>query len=243
VSSSEHRFTESELREILRAASGPDRALPPAPRPGGFTVEEIESVAREAGLDSGAVAAAAAHVAVRRGTKVHGAPGVTDLSRKIAGEVSSGDYGDLAETIAEAAGEPGIRSAAFGALEWEAKPGASRMKVTVTPAAGGTSIRVHTDASALKGLCYVASMGSALALGGIVGAITDPNSVLTGVSLMVGAASAGMASGWTAWRLQARRLQEKSARVFAAVTGRVAELATVDPDRERRGSEEDQESR
>ncbi|MCL7980225.1 MAG: hypothetical protein M8840_01120 [marine benthic group bacterium] len=243
MSSSENRFTEAELREILRAASGPDRALPPALRPGGFTVEEIESVAREAGLDSGAIAAAAARVAVRRETKLHGAPGVTDLSRRVRGSVSSGDFGELAETIAEAAGEPGVRSAAFGGLEWETKPGGSRMKVTVTPGEDSTSVRVHTDASAVKGLCYVASMGSALALGGIAGAITEPTAVLTGVTLMAGAASAGAFTGWAAWRAQARRLQERSARVFAAVTGRTAELAERRPEGDRPGRQEDQESR
>lgn len=243
MNSPENRFSEDELRAILRAASGPDRALPPALRPGGFTVEEIESVAREAGLDPGAISAAAARVALQRGTRVHGAPGITDLSRRLPGEVSSRDYGDLAETIAEAAGEPGIRSAAFGGLEWETKPGASRMKVTVTPGSESTAVRVHTDASALKGLCYVASMGSALALGGITGAITEPTAILTGVTLMAGAASAGALTGWAAWRAQARRLQERSARVFAAVTGRAAELAADGPDDDRRGPEADQESR
>jgi hypothetical protein len=102
---------------------------------------------------------------------------------------------------------------------------------------------VHTDASALKGLCYVASMGGALALGGIAGAITEPTAVLTGVTLMAGAATAGAATGWAAWRAQARRLQERSARVFAALTGRAAVLAKPGPEAAVPGRKEDQESR
>ena len=106
----------------------------------------------------------------------------------------------------------------------------SRMRVTVTPETDSTSIRVHTDASALKGLCYVASTAGALALGGITGAITEPAAILTGVGIMAGAASVGMATGWTVWRVQARRLKERSAAVFAAVSGRAAELARRPPD-------------
>ncbi|MEJ2548598.1 MAG: hypothetical protein P8125_12440 [Gemmatimonadota bacterium] len=237
----EDRFTEEELREILRAASGPTGALPAARKPGGFTVDEIESIAREAGLDPGAIVPAAARVALRRGRGVHGAPGVTSLSQRVRGEVGPGDFADLAETIAEAAGEPGTRGAAFGALEWETKPGGSRMKVTVTPGSGGTSIRVHTDASAVKGLCYVASMGGALALGGITGAIVEPTAILAGVAIMTGAASAGVATGWAFWRAHANRLRERSARVFTAVSDRAAELAEGNVDRA--VPREDQESR
>jgi hypothetical protein len=237
----EDRYTEEEMREILRAASGVTGALPPARKPGGFTVEEIESVAREAGLDPGAIVPAAAQIALQRGGGVHGAPGVTNLSQRIRGRVGTGDFADLAETIAEAAGEPGTRSTAFGALEWETKPGGSRMKVTVTPGSGSTSIRVHTDASAVKGLCYVASMGGALALGGITGAIVEPAAILAGVAIMTGAASAGAATGWAAWRAHANRLRERSVRVFAAVSDRAAELAKGNVDRA--APREDQESR
>jgi hypothetical protein len=241
VSARDDRFTEEELREILRAASGPTDALPPAGRPGGLTLAEIESVAREVGLDPGAIAPAAARVALRRGGGVHGAPGIMNLHHRVPGEIRPGDYGDLAEAIAEAAGEPGTRSAAFGALEWETKPGGGRMKVTVTPGSGSTSIRVHTDASAVKGLCYVASIGGALALGGITGAIIEPSALLAGVAIMTGAASAGVVTGWAAWRAQAHRLRDRSARVFAAVAGRTAELA--ERKENRAVPPEDQESR
>ncbi len=225
VSDPGDRFNEQEMARILRTTSAGGTNLPVASSKSGFTVAEIESIAREAGLDSSGIAAAAARVAMDRSRGLFGSADILVLRNRVPGVVSSGDYGRLADTIGDAAGDPGIRNAAFGGLDWESSPGMSRMRVTVTPESDSTSIRVHTDASALKGLCYVASTAGALALGGITGAITEPAAVLTGVGIMVGAASVGMATGWTVWRVQARRLKERSAAVFAAVSGRAAELA------------------
>lgn len=223
---SDDRFTEQEMARILTTASTGGTNLPVSSRKSGLTVAGIESIAMEAGLDTSGIAAAAARVAMDRSSGVMGSAGIMDLRHEVKGVVSSSDYGRLADTIGDAAGEPGTRNAAFGGLDWESSRGASQLRVTVTPESDSTSIRVHTDASALKGLCYVATIPGALALGGITGAITEPTAVLTGVGIMVGAASVGVAAGWTAWRVQARRLRERSAAVFAAVSGRAAELAS-----------------
>ncbi len=220
------RFNEQEMARILKTASVDGTSLPVASPKSGLTVAEIESIAREAGLDVSGIAAAAARVAMDRSRGVLGSADILVLRNRVPGVVSPSDYGRLADTIGDAAADPGTRNAAFGGLEWESSPGTmARMRVTVTPEVDSTTIRVHTDASALKGLCYVASTAGALALGGITGAITEPAAVLTGVGIMVGAASAGVATGWTAWRVQARRLKERSAAVFAAVSDRAAELA------------------
>lgn len=239
------RFSEQEMARILKRASAGGTNLPVSSRKSGLSVVEIESIAREAGLDATGIAAAAALVTMERSSNVLGSAGTMDLRREVPGVVSSHDYGRLADTIGDAAGEPGSRNAAFGALDWESTRGSSRLRVTVTPESDSTSIRVHTDASALKGLCYVASTAGALALGGITGAITEPAAVLTGVGIMAGAASVGLATGWTAWRVQARRLKERSAAVFAAVSAKAAELArhdeSADPGEE--PPEADQESR
>ena len=177
MSASGDRFTEQEMARILKTASAGGSNLPVSSRKSGLTVAEIESIAREAGLDSSGIAAAAALVAMDRSRNVMGSAGTLDLRREVPGVVSSRDYGRLADTIGDAAGEPGTRNAAFGSLDWESSSGASRLRVTVTPESDSTSIRVHTDASALKGLCYVATVPGALALGGITGAITEPAAV------------------------------------------------------------------
>jgi hypothetical protein len=225
MSAGDDRFTEQEMARILESASAGGSNLPAYRRGSGLTVSEIESIAREAGLDTSGIAAAAARVAMERSSNLFGGAGIMELRSEVPGVVSSGDYGRLADTIGDAAGDPGTRNAAFGSLDWESSRGASRIRVTVTPESDSTSIRVHTDASALKGLCYVAAVPGALALGGITGAIIEPSAVLAGIGIMAGAASIGVATGWTAWRVQARRVKERSAAVFAAVSGRASELA------------------
>ncbi len=228
MSSPDDRYTEQEMARILKMASTGGAQLPVPSRTAGFSVEDIESIAREAGLDAGGIAAAAAQVSIDRSRGILGDTGVIDLSRRIPGIVSSTDYGRLADAISDASGEPGVRNSSFGALVWESRPGAGRIQVTVTPEADTTSIRVHSDASALKGLCFVASTAGALALGGITGAITEPSAVLTGVGIMLGAAAAGVSTGWAFWKVQGRRIRNRAAGVFAVVSERAAELADRD---------------
>lgn len=229
------RFTESEMARILERASEQGSLLPAVSSSDGFTLAEIESIAAEAGLDTRRIRAAAVQVALDRSRGRFGDTGRIDLRGSVPGVVSSREFGQLAETIGDAAGAPGVRNSAFGALEWENPRGADRLHVTVTPGDANTSLRVRADASAVKGLCYVASVGGALALGGITGAILEPTSVIAGVGIMVGAATAGVATGWTVWRTQARALRNRAASVMAAVSDRAAEIA--------RSADEGQESR
>ncbi len=126
------RFNEQEMARILKTASTGGSLVPVPGRVSGFTVMEIESIAREAGLDSSGIAAAAARVAMNRSSGVLGSAGTMDLRHEVPGVVSSHDYGRLADTIGDVAGEPGVRHEAFGGLDWESSRGASRMRVTVT---------------------------------------------------------------------------------------------------------------
>jgi len=225
------RFSEQEMARILeraaRESSGSDRRQLPATAGSadGFDLAEIESIAREAELDVAGVHEAAIQVALDRSRGRAGDTGRIELIRQVPGVISPVDYGKLAETIGDAAGVTGVRSAAFGALDWEEPRGADRLQVTVSPGDQSTSVRLRTDASAVKGLCYVASVGGALALGGITGAIVEPASALVGVGIMATAATAGATAGWALWRARARRLRARAASVFASVTRRTAELA------------------
>ena len=64
MSAADDRFTEQEMARILKSASAGGSHLPVSSRGSGLTVAEIESLAREAGLDSSGIAAAAARVAM-----------------------------------------------------------------------------------------------------------------------------------------------------------------------------------
>jgi hypothetical protein len=232
MSISGDRFSEQEMARILERAareshsSSVRRPLPATGAAGGFDLAEIESIAREAELDVAGVHEAAIQVALDRSRGRTGDTGRIELIRRVPGVVSPVDFGKLAETIGDAAGVTGVRSATFGALDWEEARGAERLQVTVSPGDESTSVRLRTDASAVKGLCYVASVGGALALGGITGAILEPASALVGVGIMATAATAGATAGWAIWRARARRLRARAASVFASVTRRTAELAS-----------------
>lgn len=226
----EPRFSESDLREILEGS--PATLLPSEPRrrADGLTLSDLESVAREAGLDASGIAHAAAQVSLR---KTGGGPGGASrfrVARSVPGVVRERDLGRLAEAIGDAAGESGARDVALGSLHWRTTRGASHLEVRVTPGERTTALRVQADASAVKGLCFLSSIAGALALGGITGAIVEPASIAAGVGIMAGAAATGVATGWTAWRIHARRLRDRVARVFSAASECAAGLARGERD-------------
>jgi hypothetical protein len=221
----EPRFPDEDAREILRES--PNATLPSGPpdRAGGLTLSDLESVAREAGLDASGIARAAADLSIRRAGGSFGGASRLQVTRTVPGLVAERDFGAIADAIGDAAGETGRREVALGSLHWRTDRGASHVEARVTPGEEDTALRVQADASALKGLCFVGSIASALALGGITGAVLEPSSVLAGIGIMAGAGAAGFGAGWTAWRVQARRLRERVARVFAAASAASASVA------------------
>jgi len=220
----EPRFPDADVREILRAS--PNARLPSAPSrgSGGLTLSDVESIAREAGLDASGIAGAAADLVIRRSGGFGGASRI-QVKRTVPGVVAERDFGRIADAIGDAAGETGQREVALGSLLWRTGRGATQLDARVSPEGERTSLHVRADGSAVKGLCFVGSIAGALALGGITGAILEPSSVVAGVGIMAGAATAGVAAGWTAWRVQARRLRERVSRVFAAASASSASVA------------------
>lgn len=219
----EPRFPDADVREILSAS--PSVRIPPAPPGGsdGLTLSDVESIAREAGLDATGIARTAADLVIRRSGGLAGASRI-QLTRTVPAAVAERDFGRIADAIEDAAGETGHREVTLGSFHWRTRGGATRLEARVSPQGETTTLRVRADGSAVKGLCFMSSIAGALALGGITGAILEPSSVVAGVGIMAGAATAGVAAGWTAWRVQARRLRERVSRVFAAASASSASV-------------------
>ena len=144
------RFDDQEVSRILERAAELQHREPLAPpETSGMTLAELEQVATEAGIDPQHVRNAAA--ALERdavtpglsGAGLLGAPLRLELERTVDREVAPGAYEELAETIRNTLSTPGHVSTLGKSFEWHSANPQRGLRVTITPRAGRTVIRIE----------------------------------------------------------------------------------------------------
>jgi len=162
------RFDDEEVARILeRAAELQHRAPLAPPDISGMTLAQLEQVATEAGIDPQHVRDAAA--ALERETRTPALPGASllgapmrlELERTVEGEIPAGASEALAETIRATIPNPGYVSTLGKSFEWNSANPQRALRVTVTPRAGRTVIRIEERLGNLVGGLF----------GGIVGGV------------------------------------------------------------------------
>lgn len=163
-----HRhYSEQEVEDILRRASGLERRKQ-LERPQ-LTLQEIEAVAKEAGLDPQLVRRAASELEEQRkaalSTRLAGAPLRRTFERVIDGELTAAAHERLAAEILEAVRGLSPMATQLNAigrtLSWSGWTQGGSIALTVTPRDGQTVIRVDVNSSQLAGGLY----------GGIIGGV------------------------------------------------------------------------
>jgi len=162
------RFDDDEVSRILERAAELQHRAPLAPREtSGLTLAELEQVAAEAGIEPQHVRDAAAALerdaptTLAGGRALLGAPMRLELERVVDGELPPGAYEALAETIRNTISSPGHVSTLGKSFEWNSANPQRSLRVTVTPRAGRTVIRIEERFRNLVGGLF----------GGIVGGV------------------------------------------------------------------------
>jgi hypothetical protein len=169
--SAPQHFTEGEVAELLRrAASLEQRRKLERPT---LSLDEVEAIAKEAGLDPALVRQAARDLAQAPATSVvarlAGAPVTRTFERVVEGELASDDHEALAVAIREALGPTGVPTqvATLGRSLTMTTAGLSGLvELQVSPKAGTTVIRLTLNASQLAGGLFGGLIGG---LGGGLG--------------------------------------------------------------------------
>lgn len=162
------RFDDEEVSRILERAAELQHHSPLAPREtSGMTLAELEQVALEAGIDPQHVRDAAAALerevpaTLSGGRALLGAPIRLELERAVDGEIAPAAYEALAETIRQTISTPGYVSTLGKSFEWNSANPQRALRVTITPRAGRTVIRIEERFGNLVGGLF----------GGIVGGV------------------------------------------------------------------------
>ena len=218
------RFTEQQLVEILRRAADRQEGLV-TEADGRFSLEEIQQIAAEVGIEPTHVATAAAELTAAPPPQsgALGAPLVFRFERWVDGEVSRSTIGELIDIARRQTGLQGTVSEALDMVEWRGRGNMDASYVSITPRHGRTKISVmHSRVDAATVTVTATGLGALGAAAGIGSALVPvaaewgPLAAATAVLVSIGWAGGG------AW-LVTRSIWRRFARKY---TGSVVALGT-----------------
>jgi hypothetical protein len=229
------RYSEEEFALILRKAS----EIQESPRGeggkstgAGLSLEEIQSIAREAGIDPQAVWKAAALLGTeeweeKRGlaSMIFGAPGTYHLDFEVPGRLPPEEMGRLLELIRREAAHQGEASEVLGGVEWKTVGEVSAINVNLTPRGDSTSIQIVGDRGGAGALSFIFPVAASAILVGALGAAFEPTSAGGIVSLVGGLLGSGFLVGRTIFVTGSRRFHKKLTRLMSALSGEVERVS------------------
>ncbi len=235
------RYSEDEFALILRKAS--EIQVSEGARPGrasttGLTLDEIRSIASEAGIDAEAVTRAASIIGALEweeksglAAAIFGGPDKYHLDCEVPGTLPADEMGRILEEIRRAAEHQGEASEVLGGVEWKTVGEVSAINVNISPRGDSTSIQIVGNRSSAGALTFIFPMMGAGILVGVLGAIFEPTSAAGIVSLVTGTLGAGFLTARTMWTTSSRKFRERLTRLMDRVSSAVDRTAST-PDRD-----------
>ena len=194
---SERRFTDEEVREVLRRAveDVPGTALASGD---GLTLSELEAIGAEVGIDAERIERAVwsmDHAPGQSGGRLLGGPRLLSVRRKVPGEVPEGAAPEVLAAIRRHLGRAGDVSEVGGAIEWRATGEVGEQHVSVATRDGSTTITASANLSSAAVLAYLppGMLAGIASLVGFVVSANDANELGMILSLAVVPAVLGLA--------------------------------------------------
>ncbi len=206
----DRRYSEREFALILRKASELqlDDSEATAPTEG-LSLEEIQQIADEAGIDPTLVARAAAligHGDIAEDERSFWGPSATvHISSSVEGELSEDDMRRLMDVVRYRVAKTGTIHEVLGSVAWKADGEETPFEIRVTPRDGRTTVEILNRTQAYKTLTYVmgGTIGFLAALMVLAGLGVPKAVVLVGAFLA--APFLGVLAARPFWRWWARR--------------------------------------
>lgn len=229
------RYSEDEFALILRKASEiqlSDGVVQGGATTGGLTLDEIQSIATEAGIDPEAVTRAASIMGalewdekVSLVSAIFGGPSKFHLDCEIPGRLPPEEMGRILEHIRRAAEHQGEASEVLGGVEWKTVGELSAINVNISPRGDSTSVQIVGDRNAAGALSFVFPMMASAILVGALGASFEPTSAAGIISLVTGTLGAGFLTARTIFVTGSRKFRKKLTHLMDAVSMSVEKTA------------------
>lgn len=185
-----------------------------------MTLEEMKAIAREVGIEPHAVDWAVRSMDRPSEGRIHavlGGPTRYRLEGSVPGFLPEESFPKVLDAIRRAADHHGEADAELGSLTWKTSGEVSQIHVVVRPDGDHASVQISADRSAAFIMTWFFSLAGGLMGAGIVGAITEPTTVLGGVSVFLGMGSAALGVARTLWARGTRRFRARFRALFGAV--------------------------
>jgi hypothetical protein len=229
------RYSEEEFALILRKAS----EIQEAPGEGtgrlsgqGLTLDEIQSIAKEAGIDPQAVSRAAALLGSKEWEEkkgladaILGGPGTYHLDFEVQGRLPQEDYGRLLELIRRTLEHQGETSEVLGGVEWKTVGQLSAVNVNISPRGDSTSVQIVGDRSGAGAVTFTFSMAGAAILVGALGGTLQPDTAVGIVGLVGGLLGGGFVFARTLWVSSGKKFNRRLGHLMEALSGAVERSA------------------
>jgi hypothetical protein len=236
------RFSDLEVARILTRTAELQSANASESEPAhGLTQEELEQIAREAGLDPGHVQVAIAELDAgqpAQRSRWLGGPSTLYLERSLSGEVPQSEYEALVEIIQRTLNEVGQPSLLGRTLRWHAVAAASgrrghgrEIEVVIATRSGQTTVRIQEKLRALATNLFAGIMaGGGSSAGMMAGAFTAAALGPLG-AVAVGAAAVGGSYGLARilFRARSRVRAEQLSRLMDRLAEHVVATAAHAP--------------
>jgi hypothetical protein len=230
------RYSDEEFALILRKASeiqGSDGGPVGGVGDGvGLTLDEIRSIANEAGIDPGAVTRAASILGALAweekaglAVKIFGGPDKFHLDCEIPGRLPPEEMGLILEQIRRAAEHQGEASEVLGGVEWKTVGELSAINVNISPRGDSTSIQIVGNRGPAAGVTFIFPIAASAILVGALGAAFEPTTAAGIISLVGGTLGSGFLLARTLWASGTKKFRKRLTRLMDAVSGSVGQVA------------------
>jgi hypothetical protein len=228
----ERRFTELEVREILKCATDEEVTLA-APAREGLSLAELRTIGEEVGIDPRRIEHAALSIARAdapgSGSDLTaGLPEVLVHERTVDGELVPSRRALVLSTIRRAMGQHGEVSDAGGSLEWRTTGGSVQRLVAISSNAGRTTIEGSTNLrQAIVGTYLSGGLISATLGGlGVASSVSSPEINVLGLAISLGFLGAALVG----LRLFVRRMIRSESAKLARTVDELGKLTIERPE-------------
>ncbi|MGW8265100.1 MAG: hypothetical protein ACWGSQ_01965 [Longimicrobiales bacterium] len=228
-------YSEEEFALILRKAT---ELQEPGPKGSGrrtgrgLSLEEIQSIAAEAGIDTQAVSRAAALLGAleweeKKGlaAAIFGSPGTYHLEFEVPGRLLPEEYSRLLDLIRRIMEHQGEASEVLGGVAWKTVGQLSIVNVNISPRGESTSIQIVADRGGAGALTFTFPVAGAAVLTGALGAIFEPTTAVGIVGLVGGLLGSGFLFARTLWVSQGKKFHRRLTRLMDELSGAVGRAA------------------
>jgi hypothetical protein len=227
--SQERRYSDEEFALILRKASelqarGPDGAESGV-RVDGLTLEEMRSIAAEAGMDPDTVTRAASLLGALewdekagRAATIFGGQEKYNIEFELPVRLPPEELGTTLAEVRRIWEHQGKVTEELGGFQWKTVGELSAITVNITPRGDSTAIQIVGNRGGAAGVTYVFPLMASAILLGALGATFEPTSVGGIVALVSGTVGAGFLTARTLWASSTSRFKKKLNRLTEALS-------------------------